>query len=191
MSQKPGGKRAESRKPVTRAEAIVLSVIRAILIATAAVLVSVVIHVEAVPTLLRLPFLLLYIFLWAALYVVYFRHQMKMIARADFPSVRAWETLIVGAIMFVTVFANAYYQISQLNSQSFSEDLDLFTSYYFTVTVLGTVGFGDITPVTILARSVSMVQMVVDLGIIAFTVRLITQQLRSNSAPSPTDADLP
>ena len=191
MSQRPGGKRAESRKPVTRAEAIVLSVIRAILIATAAVLVSVVIHVEAVPALLRLPFLLLYIFLWAALYVVYFRHQMKMIARADFPSVRAWETLIVGAIMFVTVFANAYYQISQLNSQSFSEDLDLFTSYYFTVTVLGTVGFGDITPVTILARSVSMVQMVVDLGIIAFTVRLITQQLRSNGAPSPTDADLP
>ena len=172
-------------------EAAALAVVRAVLIATTAVLVSVAIHVEAVPGAFRLPFLFVYILLWVTLYVFYFRHQMKMIARADFPTVRAWETLVVGAIMFVTVFANAYYQIAQLNSQSFSQELDLFTAYYFTVTVLGTVGFGDITPVTILARSVSMVQMIVDLGIIAFTVRLITQQVKQNTAPGAASLDLP
>ncbi|MBM3688487.1 MAG: two pore domain potassium channel family protein [Actinobacteria bacterium] len=47
---------------------------------------------------------------------------------------------------------------------AFTQDLDLFTSYYFCVTVLGTVGLGDTTPVTTFARSVSMAQMVVDRG---------------------------
>ena len=171
--------------------AVFVSVIRATLIATTAVLVSVVINVENVPKMFRIPFLLVYIFLWAFLYVIYFRHQMRMIARADFPSVRAWETLIVGAIMFITVFANAYYQISRLDGQSFSEELNLFTAYYFTVTVLGTVGFGDITPVSVLARSASMVQMIVDLGIIAFTVRLITRQVKQNKEPGAPALDLP
>ena len=173
------------------AEAVSVSVLRSALIATTAILVSVAINVEAVPGVFRVPFLLIYVLLWAILYVVYFRHQMKMIARADFPTVRAWETLVVGAIMFITLFANAYYQISQLDSRSFSEELNLFTAYYFTVTVLGTVGFGDITPVSVLARSASMVQMIVDLGIIAFTVRLITRQVKQNKEPGAAALDLP
>jgi len=190
-AQRPDGSQAKRPRTVTMGEAATLAVVRAVLIATTAVLVSVAINVEAVPGAVRLPFLFTYILLWVVLYVLYFRHQMKMIARADFPTVRAWETLVVGAIMFITVFANAYYQISQLNSRSFSEDLDLFTAYYFTVTVLGTVGFGDITPVTILARSVSMVQMIVDLGIIAFTVRLITQRVKQNKEPGAANLELP
>ena len=76
------------------------------------------------------------------------------------------------------IFANAYHQIATGDPAAFSEYLDLFTSYYFAVTVLGTVGFGDITPVTTFARAVSMVQMIVDLGIIAFSVRLLTREVK-------------
>ncbi|MGI9195990.1 MAG: potassium channel family protein [Candidatus Nanopelagicales bacterium] len=191
MSETVERKRSGRRRAITLPEAVLFGVLRAALIATVAVLVSVAINLAAVPQAIRLPFGALYILLWVALYVIYFRHQMKMIAKADFPAVRAWETLIVGGVMFMTIFANAYHQIAELDSAAFSEKLDLFTSYYFTVTILGTVGFGDITPVTVLARSVSMVQMLVDLGIIAFTVRLITRQVKQNREPGPGAGDLP
>jgi voltage-gated potassium channel len=44
---------------------------------------------------------------------------------------------------------------------------------YFTVTVFSTVGFGDITPKTDMARIVAMVQMLADLAVIAVVVRMI------------------
>ncbi|MFM9135526.1 MAG: potassium channel family protein, partial [bacterium] len=150
-------------------------------ISVAAVLLSVVMDLHFVPRPLRLPFGILFILLWVVVYVFYFRFQLEKIRHAPYPMIRAWETLLVGAVLFVTIFANAYHQIAQLDPQAFTEDLDLFTSYYFTVTVLGTVGFGDITPVTTFARSISMAQMVVDLGIIAFSVRLLTREVKQTT----------
>ena len=47
------------------------------------------------------------------------------------------------------------------------------TALYFTVTIFSTVGFGDITPKTDLARLVTTVQMLADLAVIAVVVRLI------------------
>jgi hypothetical protein len=158
--------------------AILVSIVRGLALSAAAVLLSVVMDLSFVPQPLRLPFGLAFIVLWIVAYIVYVRHQLKKIRSAPYPMIRAWETLLVGAVLFVTIFANAYHQIAQLNPQAFSEDLDLFTSYYFTVTVLGTVGFGDITPVTTFARAISMVQMIVDLGIIAFSVRLLTSEVK-------------
>lgn len=166
-----------ARGPAVR-RAVLVSILRALVISTVAVLVSVAMNLTIVPVPLRLPFGLAYILIWVVIYVFYFRHQLRMIRKAPYPMIRAWETLLVGAIIFITIFANAYHQIAQLNPQAFTENLDLFTSYYFTVTVLGTVGFGDITPVTTLARSISMVQMIVDLGIIAFSVRLLTREVK-------------
>lgn len=158
--------------------AILVSIVRALALSAAAVLLSVVMDLSFVPQPLRLPFGIAFIVLWIVVYIVYVRRQVKKIRHVPYPMIRAWETLLVGAVLFVTIFANAYHQIAQLNPQAFSEDLDLFTSYYFTVTVLGTVGFGDITPVTTFARSISMAQMVVDLGIIAFSVRLLTREVK-------------
>lgn len=169
-----------ARGPGVR-KAILVSIVRAIAISVAAVLLSIVMDLNFVPRPLRLPFGILFILLWVVVYVFYFRFQLKKIRHAPYPMIRAWETLLVGAVLFVTIFANAYHQIAQLDPQAFTEDLDLFTSYYFTVTVLGTVGFGDITPVTTFARSISMAQMVVDLGIIAFSVRLLTREVKQTT----------
>ena len=184
QSAQPGGDDESLIVPVQGPgvyKAILASVLRALAISAAAVLLSVVMDLSFVPQPLRLPFGIAFILLWVVVYVFYFRHQLKRIRGAPYPMVRAWETLLVGAVLFVTIFANAYHQIAELNPQAFSERLDLFTSYYFTVTVLGTVGFGDITPVTTLARSISMAQMVVDLGIIAFSVRLLTREVKQTT----------
>ena len=75
----------------------------------------------------------------------------------------------------------------QADGGAFTQELDLFTSYYFTVTVLGTVGFGDITPVTVPARSVAMIQMVIDIGFVAVTVRLLTREVRISGAKRSSD----
>ena len=158
--------------------AVATSIVRALVISVAAVLLSVLLDLSFVPRPLRLPFGIAFIVLWVVVYVIYFRHQLKKISNAPYPMIRAWETLLVGAVLFVTIFANAYHQIATVDPAAFSENLDLFTSYYFAVTVLGTVGFGDITPVTTFARAVSMVQMIVDLGIIAFSVRLLTREVK-------------
>ncbi|MEK9736045.1 MAG: potassium channel family protein [Candidatus Nanopelagicales bacterium] len=70
--------------------------------------------------------------------------------------------------------------MSVAEPSAFSEPLDAFTAYYFAVTVLATVGFGDITPVITPARAIAMVQMVIDLALLATLVRLGTSAVKVN-----------
>jgi hypothetical protein len=59
---------------------------------------------------------------------------------------------------------------------------------YFTVTILSTVGFGDITPHTDVARLLTTVQMLTDLGLITIVVRLLFGGA-SRQASRPTTPD--
>jgi voltage-gated potassium channel Kch len=65
--------------------------------------------------------------------------------------------------------------LSHQNPAAFSEVLTHTSSLYFTVVTFGTVGFGDIRPVTDLARLVVTSQIVVDVLFIAFVVRGILE----------------
>jgi len=167
--------------------AALASALRAAGITVAAVALSVAININAVPRELQLPFAIVYILVWIAFYAFYIRHKLRQVQRSPFPTLLAWETLLVGIVIFITIFANAYYLMSQADGGAFTQELDLFTSYYFTVTVLGTVGFGDITPVTVPARSVAMIQMVIDIGFVAVTVRLLTREVRISGAKRSSD----
>ena len=111
---------------------------------------------------------------FAALYIWYFRRQLKKIKRSKFPQLAAVEALILIATMFLAVFAAIYVMESTANPAAFSEDLDHFTAYYFALTILATVGFGDITPVSDVARATAMVQMAIDIAFIAVLVRIIS-----------------
>ena len=111
---------------------------------------------------------------FGALYVWYFRRQVKKIKRSKFPQLAAIEALILIATMFLAVFAAIYVMLSTADASAFSEDLDHFTAYYFSLTILATVGFGDITPVSNVARATAMVQMAIDIAFIAVLVRIIS-----------------
>mgnify|MGYP002631475165 CR=1 FL=1 len=115
----------------------------------------------------------------------YFRLQLRRIHLAQFPRIQATEALLLLVAMFLAFFTVTYYGMSLAEPASFSETLDQFSAFYFAVTVLDTVGFGDITPVTIPARSVAMVQMGFDIAFIAVAVRIVTgtanQALRNRS----------
>jgi len=128
-------------------------------------------------------------------YGIYFWYQLRGVRRARYPSLRAVEALILIAAMFLAVFSIAYLLLSRANPGSFTEPLTGFSSYYFSLTVLATVGFGDITPVTTSARSVTMFQMALDLVFVAILLRVVmgtAKKAVSSRRPSedrPADDD--
>ena len=126
------------------------------------------------------PFMVFFLILWASIVTGYLIWQVRAIKRSEYPEVRALETLVTGGIMMLAVFAKAYLLISVADPSAFNEELNSFTTYYFTVTVLGTVGFGDITPVSVLARSVAMTQMLFDIALLAVFVRIVAGAVKTS-----------
>jgi len=107
-------------------------------------------------------------------YLWEFRRQVRSVYSAKYPAIRAIEALILSAAMFLAVFAMMYVVISAGDPKAFSERLDSFSAYYFALTTMTTVGFGDISPVSVPARSVAMVQMALDIVFIALLFRVMT-----------------
>lgn len=124
-------------------------------------------------------------------YGAYSWYQLRSVKRARFPTVRAMEALILIAAMFLAVFSIAYLLLSRAYPGAFTEELTGFTSYYFSLTVLATVGFGDITPKTVPARAVTMVQMALDLVFVAVLLRIVLgaarRALSDRLSPSGSD----
>jgi voltage-gated potassium channel len=99
--------------------------------------------------------------------------QVRAILRSEYPGLRAIEALGAAIPLFLIVFASAYLMLAGSQVEAFSEPLDKTGALYFTVTVFSTVGFGDITPRTELARVVTMVQMLGDLLVLGLIVRVM------------------
>lgn len=107
--------------------------------------------------------------LFAALVAV----QVRAILRSPRPRLRAIQALIIGVPLLIVAFAATYCTVDGQQPGSFSESLNRTDGLYFTVTVFATVGFGDISPVTQLARVLVTVQMLTGLltvGVIAKVV---------------------
>ena len=87
------------------------------------------------------------------------------------PQLGAVEALAVAFPRFICVYAGVYLGLSHQNPAAFNEVLTHTSSLYFTVVTFGTVGFGDIRPVTDVARLVVTSQILVDVLFIALVVR--------------------
>ena len=98
--------------------------------------------------------------------------QVNRIKSAKYPDVRATEAVIVALTIFIMLFAWIYLGLSVSNPMDFSQPLNRVSAAYFTVTVLSTVGFGDITPQSDATRLLVTVQMLMDLALIAIVVRV-------------------
>ena len=90
--------------------------------------------------------------------------QLRMILAAHIPQVRAAVTVVEAVLMFLCLFSLLYMSLSLTDQSSFSHPLTKTDALYFTTSTFATVGFGDITPISQLARSVVSVQMIADLG---------------------------
>jgi voltage-gated potassium channel len=115
--------------------------------------------------------------------------HVRAIINSPFPRVGAYEGLLVGIPLLLCVFAAGYYVLGGTEVDSFTQSMNKVRAMYFTVTVFSTVGFGDITPKTDLARSLVTVQMIISLVVLGSVVRLLSAAvnvgLKRQSAEHP------
>ena len=100
-------------------------------------------------------------------------YQVRAIIKARYPAIRAIEALAATAPLFLLLFAATYYVMAQADLGNFNvHSLTRTDALYFTVTVFATVGFGDITATTQVARLIVTVQMILDLGVLGLGIRV-------------------
>ena len=115
--------------------------------------------------------------------------EVRSILNSPFPRVQAFQTLLVGIPLLLCVFASAYFMVELAQPDSFTQPMNKVGAMYFTVTVLSTVGFGDITAKTDFARSLVTGQMILNLVVLGLIIRLlstaVTVGLHRQSANHP------
>jgi voltage-gated potassium channel len=98
--------------------------------------------------------------------------QVRAILRAAHPALQAVEAVALSLPMFLLLFAAAYSVLSASDPDAFTEPVSRLDGLYFVITAFATVGFGDISPVSDVARALVTVQMVGDLVLIGLVLRL-------------------
>lgn len=98
--------------------------------------------------------------------------QLQLVIAARIPQVRAAGAVVESVVLFLCLFALLYASISVTDPSSFSEPLDRVGTLYFTTATFATVGFGDVVPVSSLARVAVTIQMVAGLGLLVLIAKV-------------------
>jgi voltage-gated potassium channel len=98
--------------------------------------------------------------------------QVRAILRSPHPALRALEAVALSLTLFLLLFAGTYAVLSGTDPGAFTEPLSRVDGLYFVITVFATVGFGDISAVSPVARVLVTVQMVGDLVLIGLVLRV-------------------
>ena len=124
-----------------------------------------------------------------ALFAAVLAFVVRAIVRHRDPVARAVRAMAIVIPFFVAVFAWIYLTMSWSDPAALGGRLTRTEALYFTVTVLSTVGFGDITPKTDVARIIVIIQMVLDFLVLGVVVRLIIDTARRRSSQIRADQD--
>jgi len=122
---------------------------------------------------------LAYFLISTAVFVSALTWQVRSIVGAKYPGIRAVEAIGVALPLLVILFAIVYVSMAVADPANFSVQLSRSAGLYFTITVLSTVGFGDIVPRTDLARLVVSLQMLLDLVLIGVILKVIVGAART------------
>ena len=105
--------------------------------------------------------------------------QIRQLKRAPYPMLRGVQALLMVSLMFIVAFSLTYVLMAQADPAAFSEPMTKSAAIYFTVTTVATVGFGDIVATTDATRLVVTVQMLMGIGILATTARVVLSTTQS------------
>jgi hypothetical protein len=105
--------------------------------------------------------------------------ELRAVSLAEFPTLRAFEALSLSLVVVLVAFASMYLVLTNDNAAAFDETLNHTGALYFSLTTLTTIGYGDIVPVSDIARKVVMAQMVIDVLVIGVFVRLVVNVVRA------------
>jgi hypothetical protein len=112
-------------------------------------------------------------------------YQVRSITRSPFPLLRGVEALATSIPLFLLLFAATYVVLATISASNFSQPLSRTDAIYFTVTVFATVGFGDITAKTEVARLVVTGQMLADLIVLGLGVRVLLSAVQRGRQRPP------
>jgi hypothetical protein len=116
--------------------------------------------------------------------------QIRAIINSPWPRTQAIQAVVVGIPLLLCIFAGCYYVVGVTQADSFTQPMNKVGAMYFTVTVFSTVGFGDITAKTDLARTLVTLQMIFSLVVLGVIVKLFSNAvnvgLKRQSAKHPT-----
>jgi hypothetical protein len=175
--EKPAGQRSiRELTPRDRRPLVVATLVRTFITIASLFVVYLLVPLEPITnsdTAIRLVVVLV-------LLAVGFAGQVHAIRSATYPDLRASEAVITGIVAFVILFALLYLSIGLSSPSSFSQPLNRVSAIYFTVTILSTVGFGDITATSDGARLIVTLQMLLDLALIAIIVRVYFATARAS-----------
>jgi hypothetical protein len=100
--------------------------------------------------------------------------EVRAIVTAEYPAIRGIQALATTLPLFLLLFSATYYLMAHSTPSDFSQEhLTRTDALYFTVTTFSTVGYGDITATSQGARLVVTVQMLADLAVLGFGVRVL------------------
>ena len=112
------------------------------------------------------------------------------ILRSPLPAVQAVATIAITVPMFLVLFATTYFLMDEGDSGGFSERLTKLDALYFSISTFTTVGFGDITATSQVARAVVTTQMVLGMVLLGLIVRVIVGAVQvARSRRQPTGGD--
>jgi MFS-type transporter involved in bile tolerance (Atg22 family) len=117
--------------------------------------------------------------------------RLRRVLTSDRPGFEAAEALVQLVAMLITGFAAVLYAMNRNGTQLSGLDTRV-DAVYFTVTVLSTVGFGDIHATSQAARLVVTIQILFDLAFLGVFVRIFlgAAKLRVDEKLTPgPDAD--
>jgi hypothetical protein len=107
-----------------------------------------------------------------ALLTLLFLRGLRTVPRAARPMLWTVAMLVVFLELIVLLFSYVYLSLEVTTPGSVPGIVTHLDAVYFTVTMLATVGFGDITPASQVARSVATFQMLVNLVLLGAVVRV-------------------
>ena len=99
--------------------------------------------------------------------------QIRATMRSPHPALRAVESLGVSVPLLLLLFSAAHYLLGASVPGSYTQALTRLDALYFSVTMFATVGFGDIAPVTQVARILTTLQMLVNVIFIGVVARVL------------------
>ena len=121
-----------------------------------------------------------------------FLRQIRRVPTAAAPVVQSVSALVLVFVPFVLLFSYIYLSLAARGEDQMVGLETHLDALYFTVTMLTTVGFGDISPSGQMARAVATTQMLVNLIFRGFLVRVafqVAQDERRRRQESPTASE--
>lgn len=109
----------------------------------------------------------------------------NMLMEALKSSGRKILVFLAGVLALVTIMGSLMYVVEGLEGAN-EKFADIPTSIYWSIVTITTVGYGDVTPVTILGKFLASIFMIIGYGIIAVPTGIVTVEMRKSFAKNIT-----